>query len=86
MTKDVYRAKVGVNNTLHKFFEKYKKMDDQSPEQKFAREIFDRESKDGILELDQLADTLRMTNLVITGQCKRGMGSNLKFSILIFQP
>lgn len=68
---------MGVNNALHKFFEKYKKMDDQSPEQKFAREIFDRESKDGILELDQLADTLRMTNLVITGQCKRGGGVNV---------
>ena len=46
-------------------------MDDLPAEQKYAYEVFERESKDGIIEISQLADALRMTNLVITGMISK---------------
>ena len=41
-------------------------MEDLPPEQRFAFEVFERESREGIIEIAELADVLRMTNLVIT--------------------
>ena len=42
-------------------------MDDLPPEQRFAFEIFERESKEGCIDILELPNILRMTNLVITG-------------------
>lgn len=39
---------------------------DIAPELKAAFEVFEREKKDDVIEISQLGDCLRMTNLVIT--------------------
>jgi hypothetical protein len=39
---------------------------DISPELKAAFEVFEREKKDDVIEIAQLGECLRMTNLVIT--------------------
>ena len=43
-------------------------MEDLPAEQRYAFEVFERESNEGIIQIPELGNVLRMTNLVITGQ------------------